>query len=1168
MYLSQGNPNTTLYRVDTSTNPFTYPPIGVTNDTYNAMGFNPVDNYLYAIHYNISEQRFHLWRIGDDGQATNLGQVQGAGINTHGAGIASGEIGPDGSFYVKFNGVSTGAAGFLYKIDVTNPAATTSVQLSQTISTADLAWHEGLLYGHSMDDGHLYTLNPNSGQVTDVGDSGIINSFGAMIGASNGVFGALNTGGFYQFDLDTGEATLLSDSPASSNNDGAKCATTPLQFGADLAVTKTDDNEFYKAGKDVTYTIVVTNNGPFGTQNAGVLDELPDGITEASWTCGNATGGAVCGASSGTGSLDDPGDFPAGASLTYTLTLSVPEDFSGNLENVATVTVPETNTETDISNNSATDVDQQALPEIALDKTGALDDANGNGFADAGETIAYSFLVENTGNVTLTDVTVDDPRLADAGVSLDQVPQTLAPGDSFTFTATYTVTQADVDAGVVDNTATSVGTDPFDDLIESDPDTVTFPTDTASSVTLDKDAALDDANGNGFADAGETIAYSFVVENTGALTLTDVTVDDAMLAAAGVALDQGPQTLAPGDSFTFTASYTVTQADVDAGSVDNSATATGVDPDDTAVESDPDTATVPADTTAAMTVDKTGALDDANGNGFADAGETIVYSFLVENTGSVTLTDVTVDDPKLAAAGVAIDQPPQTLAPGDSFTFTATYTVTQADVDAGSVENSATTTATTPDDDPIESDPDTEVTDLPASGKLEIAKSGLFNDDNGNGYSNVGETITYTVTVENTGNVTLTDVVPQDGGPTFDSQPGEGTFSAFDPASARLAPGESQSFIATYTLAEVDIERAGGISDAVSNVARATGVMPDGSLTPEQEATSIVALPAATPQKVVVTKQALVKEVRRGGKAPYFITVTNTQERAVTGITVTDRIPSGFRYVEGSASVDDEAVTPDISGRDIRFRDISVDPDQKVVIRVSLEVLSSTAPGKYKNAAFATDLVGRKISDTVYAEVEIPVEPVFDCGDIIGKVFDDLNRDGYQDEGEPGLPGVRVATVNGVLVTTDPFGRFHVACAALPDNRIGSNFIMKLDERTLPSGYSLTTENPRVVRLTAGKMTKLNFGASIGRVVSLDLTDASFVENEITLKPDWLEGLDQLTAILATEPSILDLNYYGDRLETLARERLKEVSRQVRLRWKAEKEPYSLEITTHMEASK
>ncbi|WP_163269644.1 hypothetical protein [Chelativorans alearense] len=105
----------------------------------------------------------------------------------------------------------------------------------------------------------------------------------------------------------------------------------------------------------------------------------------------------------------------------------------------------------------------------------------------------------------------------------------------------------------------------------------------------------------------------------------------------------------------------------------------------------------------------------------------------------------------------------------------------------------------------------------------------------------------------------------------------------------------------------------------------------------------------------------------------------------------------------------------------------------------------------------------------------------FGCSDVIGTVFDDRNGNGYQDAGEQGLPGVRLATVRGWLVTTDAHGRFHVVCANEEAGRIGSAFIMKLDARTLPTGYRLTTENPRAVRLTAAKTAKLNFGASIGR---------------------------------------------------------------------------------------
>ena len=81
-------------------------------------------------------------------------------------------------------------------------------------------------------------------------------------------------------------------------------------------------------------------------------------------------------------------------------------------------------------------------------------------------------------------------------------------------------------------------------------------------------------------------------------------------------------------------------------------------------------------------------------------------------------------------------------------------------------------------------------------------------------------------------------------------------------------------------------------------------------------------------------------------------------------------------------------------------------------------------------------------------------EPVFSCGTILGRVFDDRNRDGiFNADGgttEAGLPGVRLVSPNGTAVFTDEFGRFTLPCEALPPP-MGQPFQLKLDERTLPA---------------------------------------------------------------------------------------------------------------------
>lgn len=188
-------------------------------------------------------------------------------------------------------------------------------------------------------------------------------------------------------------------------------------------------------------------------------------------------------------------------------------------------------------------------------------------------------------------------------------------------------------------------------------------------------------------------------------------------------------------------------------------------------------------------------------------------------------------------------------------------------------------------------------------------------------------------------------------------------------------------------------------------------------------------------------------------------------------------------------------------------------------------------------------------------------ESVFDCGDVIGKVFDDQNRNGYQDAGEVGLPGVRLASVQGLQSVTDKFGRYHITCADLPRTGIGSIFLMKLDPRTLPAGYRISTENPRAVRLTAGKTTKLNFGASLSRMVRLDLAGAAFEANGTGLNAEWEAGIDQLIGILDQDHAVLRLVYdKGAEDKTLADERMRAVSRLVEERWQRQDRSYPLEI--------
>ena len=209
--------------------------------------------------------------------------------------------------------------------------------------------------------------------------------------------------------------------------------------------------------------------------------------------------------------------------------------------------------------------------------------------------------------------------------------------------------------------------------------------------------------------------------------------------------------------------------------------------------------------------------------------------------------------------------------------------------------------------------------------------------------------------------------------------------------------------------------------------------------------------------------------------------------------------------------------------------------------------------GMHRNQAFIRDPSGAEISARAEAVVMMARDPLFDCSEIIGKVYDDMNRNGYQDQDEPGIAGVRLATVKGLIITSDEHGRYHIACAEVPNANIGSNFILKIDERSLPTGYRMTTENPRVVRLTRGKISKINFGASIQRVVTLDLANEAFLPGSTRMQAAMMPNIAQLVNVLKAEPSVLRLNYHDyEGFGELSERRLKAVESEMHRLWDAQ----------------
>ena len=192
------------------------------------------------------------------------------------------------------------------------------------------------------------------------------------------------------------------------------------------------------------------------------------------------------------------------------------------------------------------------------------------------------------------------------------------------------------------------------------------------SLTLVKSASSASYN-----TVGQVITYTYTISNSGNTTLDGpFSVSDDKQPT--VSCPTG--SLAPGASITCTSTRTITLADINAGSITNTATASG-----NGVASSVVSVTVIAN--QAMSIDL---VDSATTPTFSSppvAGDTINFSYKITNTGNVTLSGVVLIDASLpgfetpgGTCGVVT-----TLIPGASTTCSGIYTLTDGDITAGHV---------------------------------------------------------------------------------------------------------------------------------------------------------------------------------------------------------------------------------------------------------------------------------------------------------------------------------------------------------------------------------------------------------------------------------------------------------------------------------------------------
>ena len=542
-------------------------------------------------------------------------------------------------------------------------------------------------------------------------------------------------------------------------------------------VTKTHEDAAYDLGETVTFTISVTNI--YDTAKTITITELP--------------GVAIEGADASKPNVLVVTNVPAGETITATATYTITWQDIANGSFVNTVKAEFSDGKPFETTDTVTVVDP--VYDYTMEKTAKVPEHE-SGMVKEGETIGYTIRVQNTGNQPLEEIRLTDTLNAagtianirgaeyvqDGKVTIFTI-RDLQPNQTITITYEYVVLDADKGKTISNAVVGPNPTDPEKPGKEGDTETTVEDPKLEVNKEVKAITAADGTEKDVTAEAAlnDIITYTVTVKNTGNVVLTDVHVADSL---EGIKLAAGQsfefRKLEAGETQTITYTYQVQEKDLGSMIV-NKATATAKvpeDPEDKPQPKDEDEKEVPTeDRNPSLKVEKEVTSKAAAEDGRYIAGETITYKVTVTNNGNLTLKDVVLKDVLTRADGTTVlpdgwesdGQKIGEMAPGATRVFEYSHKVTEEDL-GGVLKNAATASGEPklPNPDPEKPEPKPEGEDekeVPTEERkpsLKAEKKVTSKPAAEDGKYTVGETITYEVTVTNTGNLTLKNIHVQD----------------------------------------------------------------------------------------------------------------------------------------------------------------------------------------------------------------------------------------------------------------------------------------------------------------------------------------------------------------------------------------------------------------------